>query len=130
MLDAPADSLLGFEHAPRTPREREAAVQVKRSLEATAALFRPAATAGCTPVQARIRSPLFDAAPAAGSRSDGHADIEAEYTFRCSTPARLRELRVDLFDAFPRLQRLQVEVAAPGGQTAARLTPRQRVVRW
>ena len=130
MLDAPADSLLGFEHAPRTPREREAAVQVKRSLEATAARFRPAATAGCTPVQARIRSPLFDAAPAAGSRSDGHADIEAEYTFRCSTPARLRELRVDLFDAFPRLQRLQVEVAAPGGQTAARLTPQQRVVRW
>lgn len=130
MLDAPADSLLGFEHPPRTAREREAAAQVRRSLDAAAALFRPAPAAGCTPVQARIRSPLFDAAPAAGATGDGHADIEAEYTFRCRTPARLRALRVDLFDAFPRLKRLQVEVAAPSGQTAARLTPRQREVRW
>lgn len=130
VLDSPADSLLGFEHSPRTPREREAAVQVKRSLEAAAALFRPAPAAGCTPVQVRIRSPLFEVAPAARATGDGHADIEAEYTFRCSTPARLRALRVELFDTFPRLKRLQVEVAAPSGQTAARLTPKQREVRW
>lgn len=75
MLDAPADSLLGFERAPRTAREREVVAQVKRSLDATAALFRPA--------------------PAAGATDDGHADIEAEYTSRCRTPARLRTLRVE-----------------------------------
>lgn len=127
MLVAPGESLLGFEHAPRTPREREAAAQTKRSLEAAAALFRPAPAAGCVATRARARSALFEAARAG---KDGHADIEAEYAFRCSTPARLRELRVELFTAFPRLKNLQVEIAAPGGQTAVRLTPRQRVARW
>lgn len=130
MLDAPADSLAGFEHAPRTARERAVAAQVKRSLEAGAALFRPAPAAGCKLLQAQARSPLFARASAPPGAPGEHTDITAEYRFHCQTPARLRELRIDLFEAFPRLERLQVEVAAPGGQTAARLTPRQRVVRW
>ena len=127
MLDAPAESLLGFEHPPRNARERDAVAHTRRTLATDAALFLPAAAAGCTPVGTRIESPLF----ATDSKTHNeHADIEAEYVFRCTTPARLNTLRVELFAAFPRLKRLQVEIAAPGRQTAVNLTPRQRVARW
>ncbi len=135
-LDAPAESLLGFEHAPRTVRERAAVAETRRTLENAAALFFPPAAAGCSAVRARVESPLFaataPAAPAAqvAQASSPHADIEAEYVFRCTRPARLAELRVELFAAFPRLARLHVAIAAPGKQTAVTLSPRQRVARW
>jgi hypothetical protein len=42
----------------------------------------------------------------------------------------LRDLEVNLFDPFPGLKRLNVEVAGPKGQKAAQLGPKQRKVSW
>jgi hypothetical protein len=42
----------------------------------------------------------------------------------------LHDLDVRLFSAFPRLKKLQVELAGPRGQTALRLTPQQTRLRW
>ena len=57
-----------------------------------------------------------------------HADLDGTFVFRCTDTARLTEVDVGLFKAFPGMQRLQVEVAAARGQFKRDLTrPAQRV---
>ncbi|MGE5155167.1 MAG: ZrgA family zinc uptake protein, partial [Bdellovibrio bacteriovorus] len=61
--------------------------------------------------------------------AEGHADLVAEYRFRCARPAELTELRVTLFERFPAIERLQVQVATDRGQGRAELTPSSPVVK-
>lgn len=127
MLEAPADTLLGFEHAPRNARERTALTRAKQTLERPAALFVPSAAAACTAKSAELESPLFETG---AGQKNGHADVDGTFVFRCARPEALRTLDVRLFAAFPRLKKLQVELAGPRGQTALHLTPQQTQVRW
>ena len=52
-LEAPLDSILGFERAPRTASEKQAAQDALTALRGNA-LFAPDAAAGCTPASASI----------------------------------------------------------------------------
>jgi len=168
-LETPLDSVLGFEHAPRTERHRAQVREMARWLRQSGTLFAPSEGAGCVARQFDLRSavlppallteheatPASAAAPAtapapantaahnhahARARTDAtaadagataaHADLEARWVFACARPPQLRSLEVRLFDAFPKLQRIDAEVAGPTTQSGARLTPARRVVRW
>lgn len=137
MLEAPADSLIGFEHAPRNARDKTAVAKAKQTLERAAALFTPSPAAACTLKSAQLASPLFEADTGHTHAHDhepehehGHADIDGEFMFQCARPQALREVDVRLFAAFPRLKKLAVEVAGPRGQTARTLTPQQTRIVW
>jgi hypothetical protein len=130
MLEAPTDSLVGFEHAPRTARERAAVTRMKQTLERPAVLFVPSPAAACKPAGVELESSLFKPGHAHHDHAEGHADLAGEFVFRCAHPEALRDLEVRLFDAFPRLKRLKVEIAGPRGQSAAQLTPRQPKASW
>jgi Protein of unknown function (DUF2796) len=111
-LASPLDGIVGFEHRPRTPAQRQAGDAALAKLKDGGALFRAPAEAGCRLESAAVEAPVLQgAAPA-----DGHADLEARWAFRCAAPAQLRTLEQGLFEAFPRLQRLEVQVAGPQGQ--------------
>ncbi|HPA91425.1 MAG TPA: DUF2796 domain-containing protein [Quisquiliibacterium sp.] len=177
-LETPLDSVLGFEHAPRTERHRAQVREMARRLRQSGTLRRseerpglpqPSEGAGCVARQFDLRSavlppallteheatPASAAAPAtapapantaahnhahARARTDAtaadagataaHADLEARWVFACARPPQLRSLEVRLFDAFPKLQRIDAEVAGPTTQSGTRLTPARRVVRW
>lgn len=111
-LEAPLDSVVGFEHAPRTAAQRQAAEQALKALADGARLFRPPTDAGCVLAAHRVDAPVLQ-----GAASDGHADLDAEYRFRCQAPAALARLDLGLFGALPRLQRLDVQIAGPVGQS-------------
>lgn len=145
MLEAPGESLVGFEHAARNARERTAIARARQTLERPAGLFVPSAAAACTARSSKLASPLFDAG--ASTQPDKshqhahgkghekghehvHADIKGEFVFHCARPEALRDLDVRLFASFPRLKQLQFELAGPRGQTALRLTPQQTRARW
>lgn len=112
MLEAPLDGFVGFEHAPRTPAQRQAAEAALATLRDGAALFVPAAEARCTLESQAVDAPVLQGGDAAG----GHADLQARWQFRCTAPARLRALEHGLFQAFPRLQRIDAQVVGPQGQ--------------
>jgi hypothetical protein len=126
-LTAPLDSLLGFERAPRTAAERQAATQLLARLQDGASLLQPDAAAGCTLVEAQVDAPVLQA-PAPGANAtakpantqpadDGHAELSASYRFNCSQPAALRQLTHGLFAQFKRVQQVQAQVAGPQGQS-------------
>lgn len=130
---SPLDNLVGFEHAPRTARQKQAWQAMQDKLRQPQLLFDLPAAASCVAQPAQVRSTL-DGQQHAGQhrhgKHDDHASLDASYRYECAAPAALRSIEVRLFAAFPKLRRLQVEVAAPSGQSAATLTPAARRVRW
>lgn len=128
-LDIPLDNLLGFERAPRTDAERSQAQAVLKQLNDAATLVRIDAAAGCSVsrvavVSAELGTPQAGQAEASG----GHADLVADYEFSCSDPGKARAVTLGLFEAFPRLRRIEVQTATPRGQLKAVLVrPNGRV---
>jgi hypothetical protein len=110
-LEAPMESLVGFERAPRTAAERAAVAAVKARFADPASLFRLDAAARCTVASSDVRSPLFEAAPPPGA----HADLEASIAFSCADPAKLTALDVRLFEGASALARIRVETVGTGG---------------
>ncbi len=127
-LESPLDNLLGFEHAARSEQERATVRAMRERLEQVESLFVPSPAARCQAVSVRLESPVLQT----GSRpaNGGHADLDGEFVFHCQNPGELHALEVTMFRSFPNLQRLDVQVASPRGQSAARLSPQQRRVTW
>jgi hypothetical protein len=117
-LEAPLDSLVGFERLPRTDAERRSAAAAVARLRDAAALFNPDAAARCTAQPVDLDAGLL--APDARAPAGGeHADLQAFYSFRCAQPGQLRTLETRLLDAFTRARRIEVQVAGPQGQRKA-----------
>lgn len=127
-FESPLHDLVGFEHAPRDARERDALKALEPTLRDATRHFRLSAEAGCHAAEISVALPFGASAgkPAAAAHRRGHADLSARLTFVCAAPDALRDLEVRLFDAFPRLQRIRVQSATPRGQGSATLTPKRR----
>lgn len=127
-LESPLDNLLGFEHLPRTEKQKAAVRAMSERLNQPGNLFLTTAAARCEPVSTKLESPVLEAAKT--PNGDGHADLDGEFVFKCAQPGELRGIDVKLFEAFPHLRRLDVQVVGARGQTAGRLTPAQRSISW
>lgn len=123
-LDTPADNLLGFEHAPRSAAEQQQAGRVATLLGQPDKLFRLNPEAKCVAGKPTLDAPILSGKKA----KDEHSDIEAGYGFVCANPAALANLDVLLFDAFPRLNSIKLQLAGPKGQRGMSLQKRQRSV--
>lgn len=128
-LDSPLANLLGFEHAPRNTREREALGKMEAALRAAGAL-QANPEAACTLAETVIAHPFQAAAKPAGEKAADHADVEVSWSFHCAAPTALRQIDVALFTRFAGLQSLQVQFAGPRGQTARVLSRSQHRLVW
>ena len=132
-LEAPLDSLLGFEHRPRTDAQRKAAEAALAVLNKPQDWLRPDAAAQCklmrTNVQADALQPAAKPAAKADAKTDEHTDLDAAVDFTCAAPGQLKALDLGLFDAFPRINRIDVQVAGASGQLKQTLRRPARTVR-
>lgn len=127
-LESPLDSLLGFEHRPSTPAQRQAADALLKQMADAGALFKPDAAAQCKPTKTTVESPALQSAPPASGKEDEHADLDASYEFTCAQPDKLSTVEIGLFDAFSRLQKIEIQVAGTKGQSKQTLKrPDKRV---
>lgn len=119
-LEAPLDSLVGFERAPRTPAERQRADAAVDTLKAGHALLRVDPAAGCTPGAVQLESEALGLGEKKSQGRDPHpgehADLDATYTFKCERAADARFIELGLFKAFPAIRTVNAQVAAPQGQ--------------
>ena len=129
-LDTPLDNLLGFERAPRTDAERDKATALVARLRAAELLFRIDAAAGCTLAKVELVSVALGLGKAAaGAVASDHSDLNAVFEFRCKNGARAGFVELGLFDAFPALKRIELQVVTPKGQLKATLRkPASRVM--
>jgi hypothetical protein len=127
-LESPLDSLIGFEHRAVTPAQTTAVSALQAKMRAPQDLFRFDVAAGCAPTKSEAESAIFQPAVAGVAAADEHADLDASFEFRCASPAQLKTLEVGLFEAFPRLKRLDVDVATDKGQFKRDLKSPQRTI--
>ncbi len=121
LLDLPLDGLVGFERAPRTDAERAAVEAALATLREPGKLFRVDSAAGCVPGRVALVAPVLGLGATPAADKDGHADLEASVEFSCKDTARAGFVEVGLFDAFARLQRVDVQAATRRGQMKATL---------
>lgn len=127
-LESPLDSLLGFEHMPRTAQQKSAVRSMERQLRQAEKLFYPSPRAACSLQSVSLESPVLKAEK--HQEAHDHADLDGKFVFTCAKPEELRTIEVRLFEAFPGLRQLKTEAATPRGQKAATLTPKQRKISW
>ncbi|MEI7464244.1 MAG: DUF2796 domain-containing protein [Burkholderiales bacterium] len=132
-LESPLDGLLGFERRPRTPAERQAADALLERMGDAATLFKPDAAALCVLKKASIESAVLQSTTrAAGKDADRkseHADLDASYEFSCTHPDKLTTMELGLFDAFKRLQKIEVQVAGARSQSRQTLQRPDKLVK-
>jgi hypothetical protein len=138
-MDSPLDNLLGFEHAPSTPHQREQVHAMAHRLRAAEMMFAFNPQAHCKMMGATLASAVLPplllgeaGTPpvAAPDAPPGHADLDANFEFRCSRPDQLRQMTVGLFAAFPGFHQIRVQAVTDAGQAAATLTPEQATFSW
>ena len=127
-FSSPLDNLLGFEHLARDAKQKAAVKNMADSLNKEGQFFVPTAEAQCVLQSVKLASPVLEAQQ--HENKDGHADLDGEFDFACKQTAKLHDLEVKLFDAFPHLRQLNVEVVTLKKQAAAQLSKEQRRASW
>ena len=126
-LESPLDSLIGFEHRASTPAQQSLVDALQARMKAPEELFRFDPGAACTLTKSEAQSAIFQPAPAGGG-SEEHADLDASFEYSCTHPDKLTVLNVGLFQAYPKLKKLDVDVAAGKGQFKRNLASPQRTI--
>lgn len=127
-LEIPLDALVGFERAPRSSQERQSAESALNHIQQGQRLFVFNAEAQCELDKVTVEAPVLQSTNVnTSTTSGGHADLTAEYLFKCSQPQRLSSVEVRLFDQFRRLERVQVQAVVPGKASKALLRRSKQV---
>lgn len=159
-LDSPAANIVGFEHPPSSADDQAALDKAIATLNDGDSLFRFNDAAGCRMESAEVSSELLDddhedhddheTHDGHEAHSDeeteghqdeehkgehahegeAHSDIEAAYRFECDTPDKLTALTVELFEAFPGMEKIEVQYVVESKQGAAELTVKDQVVEF
>ena len=123
-LELPLDSLVGFEHRPRTDAQRRAAQAAVQQLKGASRWLQPDAAAQCTLTSTQIDAQALEPAPPGAKTAEGgHADLEASYEFTCAAPDKLLTVDIGLAEVFKRIERIEVQVA--GAKTQSKQTLRK-----
>ena len=110
-LDAPADNVIGFEHAPRTQSEQARARDQAAWLQAGKGLVTFPAEAQCRFQGASLQVPQW-------KTGDVHADYEVRLTYECSQPGQLSWLRLNLLDGLHDVREARVNLVTPSRQAS------------
>ena len=131
-IEAPLDSLVGFEHAPRTAAQKQAVQTMFDRFAAPQSLVELAPTAQCTLAKSSaVSDALSAAADRKPSADEDHADLDATLEFGCKQAVSLRSIDVaGLLQAFPRIVRIEAQIASPAGQFKRTLKRPDTLLRW
>ena len=151
-LDSPAANIVGFEHAPSSKADHAAVDKAVATLKNGDQLFRFNKEAGCRLEKAMVTSALLEeehhdhddkhsddhdhenheheAHEHEEHEGETHSDIEAVYHFECDQPAKLTQLTVELFEAFPATEKLNVQYVVENKQGATELSMKDHVVKF
>jgi len=115
-MASPLDNLVGFERAPRTDAEKKAAEDVVAQLRAADKLFTVDPAANCKLGPVELRSSALGLGKPDPAETAGHADLDATFSFNCTSAAAAKFIDVSLFSAFKGMRQIDAQLATPQGQ--------------
>lgn len=128
-IQAPLDSLLGFEHRPRTAAQKAAAENLLKQMNNSAALIRPPQAANCQPSKVSIQADALQPSKPAAKQEEEHNELEASFEFNCENPEQLSFIEIAFFDTFKRIQKIEVQMVGVKGQAKQVLKRPDRILK-
>jgi len=119
-VEAPGESIVGFEHAAKTDAQKAAVAAAQKQLSDPAAIFELPSQAGCT----------VESASAELHQHGGHNEFEASYAFTCTDIEALKTVETKLFSLYPAIDEIDVDYVVPGGQGSVELEPDAPTVKF
>jgi len=115
-MASPLDNIVGFERAPRTDAEKKTVEDAVAQLRTADKLFiiDPAANCKLGPVD--LRSAALGLGKPDASEPEGHADLDATFSFNCTNAAAARFIDLNLFSVFKGLRQVDSQIASSQGQ--------------
>ena len=120
-LENPADNIVGFEHAPRTEKQKKAVQNAVAILKDAGTVFGFTPEARCHGRATEVERGISTAEDGAKNKPEAHSEFHAQYRFTCENPEALKIVDVHIFKLFPKTRRLQTQVVSPTGQTSVDL---------
>jgi hypothetical protein len=108
-LDAPGDVIFGFERRPKNDQDKtKIAEELARLTNSPSEFLILPVDAGCVLATKEIHADQAD--ESAKDKANEHADVNAKYTFNCTSDLAGKKLATGLFKAWPRLKTLKVQI--------------------
>jgi hypothetical protein len=95
----PMESLVGFEHTPKTSAQKQAVEKLQENLSKENALMQFSSSAQCKKTALQYNA----------SSGKGHADAIVEIQFQCQNSGSLGKIDFDVFKQYPKLRQLDVQ---------------------
>ena len=136
-FESPWVNLVGFEHEPSTDEQRAAVADATQHLKSADGLF-GFTGAECVLAESTVESSMGGEAHEEheGEEHEGeeheehdkhegesHSAVVASYVFDCVDMGKLDTLTVGLFEAWPGIDDIDVQLVGPTGQSAVELAP-------
>ena len=118
-LRVPMESLLGFEHAPKTDAQRAQVAALRKLLEDPSNVVAPPVAAACQVTKVVAQSSMFT-----GAVKGGHSELDYVFGWDCVKPDQLTSLGLPVFASHKRLKQLEVSLVVDGRQSALRRSPK------
>lgn len=112
----PMDSLLGFEHQPKTPAQRQSVDQLRDQLTNPSVIVRPNPEASCNLKRYDVASTMFSS-----TVKGSHSELTYKFSFECAAPGNLTSIEVTALTLFKRLSEVRAQIVSEQGQRAMTL---------
>lgn len=142
-FSSPSANIVGFEHYPRTREQKNAVADAVKKLQKGDSLFLLSAKSESTLVNSSADTDIdkdadhHSESEHAHSKEEHHdkadeherhSEFEAQYQFACLKPDELSQIEVMLFQAFPGIEHIKVQLLTESKQTAVELTAKQNKI--
>ena len=121
-LEMPLEALLGFEHAPKTGKERSAQSKLETRLGLIDTWFEINPEAQCTPKSSQTKLDR--------DAKTKHSDLLYTFSYSCANPGALKEMGLLFFKEYPGVKEVKVELASTKGQRLIMASPKSPIVRF
>lgn len=149
-FSSPAANIVGFEHHPRTQKQKDAVKDALTKMQAGDTLFILSAGSKSRLAKSRVDTDIeshedhgsesghahaeeehhgkeanHDKEHSDADDHERHSEFKAEYHFVCQKPKKLSQIDVQLFRVFPGIEHIEVQLINETRQTAMELTAQQ-----
>lgn len=150
---SPAANIVGFEHQPRTPKQKDSVKKATQKLKDGSILFIPSSDAQCRLSESSVKTDIeHDADHDTDEKHEHekdthhgkakehheesedeharHSEFHSEYQFVCKNPGKLTQMDVMLFEAFPGIEHIEVQLLTGKKQSAQELTAQNHRIKF
>jgi len=120
-IEAPAESIVGFEHQAKTAADKAKVTAALNTLKARfgeMVIFPAAAACKVTNKSAKVEAEHHDA-KAKGAKHEEHSEVHAEFDVACAKPLSGLEIRFGFSKVFPKLHDVEVALLVGDQQSSA-----------